>query len=73
MVAHTATRSFSTCRTPDVELPAADVTGQPIVGMLNGVDDLSVQLAATLEAATFGSIPRDDFMSRPLPCGHRAR
>ena len=27
------------------------------------VDDLSVQLAATLEAATFGSIPRDDIMS----------
>jgi 2-dehydropantoate 2-reductase len=29
----------------------------------HGVDDLSVQLAATLEAATFGSIPRDDIMS----------
>jgi 2-dehydropantoate 2-reductase len=28
----------------------------------HGVDDLSVQLAATLEAATFGSIPRDDIM-----------
>ncbi len=28
-----------------------------------GVDDLAVQLAATLEAATFGSIPRDDIMS----------
>jgi 2-dehydropantoate 2-reductase len=28
-----------------------------------GVDDLTVQLAATLEAATFGSIPRDDIMS----------
>ena len=27
------------------------------------VDDLSVQLAATLEAVTFGSIPRDDIMS----------
>lgn len=29
----------------------------------HGVDDLSVQLTATLEAATFGSIPRDDIMS----------
>jgi 2-dehydropantoate 2-reductase len=29
----------------------------------HGVDDLSVQLAATLEAATFGSIPRTDIMS----------
>jgi 2-dehydropantoate 2-reductase len=29
----------------------------------HGVDDLSVQLAATLEAATFGSIPRDDIMA----------
>ncbi len=29
----------------------------------HGVDELSVQLAATLEAATFGSIPRDDIMS----------
>jgi 2-dehydropantoate 2-reductase len=29
----------------------------------HGVDDLGVQLAATLEAATFGSIPRDDIMS----------
>ncbi len=29
----------------------------------HGIDDLSVQLAATLEAATFGSIPRDDIMS----------
>ena len=29
----------------------------------HGVDDLSVRLAATLEAATFGSIPRDDIMS----------
>jgi 2-dehydropantoate 2-reductase len=29
----------------------------------HGVDDLSVQLATTLEAATFGSIPRDDIMS----------
>ena len=29
----------------------------------HGVDDLSVQLAATLEAATFGSIPHDDIMS----------
>ena len=29
----------------------------------HGVDDLCVQLAATLEAATFGSIPRDDIMS----------
>ncbi|MGA7759058.1 MAG: 2-dehydropantoate 2-reductase N-terminal domain-containing protein [Ilumatobacteraceae bacterium] len=29
----------------------------------HGVDDLSVQLAATLEAATFGSIPRADIMS----------
>jgi 2-dehydropantoate 2-reductase len=29
----------------------------------HGADDLSVQLAATLEAATFGSIPRDDIMS----------
>jgi 2-dehydropantoate 2-reductase len=28
-----------------------------------GADHLSVQLAATLEAATFGSIPRDDIMS----------
>jgi len=29
----------------------------------DGIDDLSVELAATLEAATFGSIPRDDIMS----------
>ncbi len=29
----------------------------------HGIDDLSVQLAATLEAATFGSIPRPDIMS----------
>ena len=29
----------------------------------HGVDDLTVQLATTLEAATFGSIPRDDIMS----------
>jgi len=29
----------------------------------HGVDDLSAQLAATLEGATFGSIPRDDIMS----------
>jgi 2-dehydropantoate 2-reductase len=29
----------------------------------DGVDDLSVELAATLEAATFGSIPRDDIMA----------
>jgi 2-dehydropantoate 2-reductase len=29
----------------------------------HGVDDLSVQLAATLGSATFGSIPRDDIMS----------
>ncbi len=29
----------------------------------HGIDDLSVQLAATLEAATFGSVPRDDIMS----------
>ena len=29
----------------------------------HGVDDLSVRLADTLEAATFGSIPRDDIMS----------
>lgn len=29
----------------------------------HGVDDLCVQLAATLEAATFGSIPRHDIMS----------
>jgi 2-dehydropantoate 2-reductase len=29
----------------------------------HGVDDLGVQLAATLEAATFGSISRDDIMS----------
>lgn len=29
----------------------------------HGVDDLCVQLAATLEGATFGSIPRDDIMS----------
>jgi 2-dehydropantoate 2-reductase len=29
----------------------------------HGVDDLSERLAATLEAATFGSIPRDDIMS----------
>lgn len=29
----------------------------------DGVDDLCMQLAATLEAATFGSIPRDDIMS----------
>jgi 2-dehydropantoate 2-reductase len=29
----------------------------------HGVDDLSAQLAATLEAATFGSIQRDDIMS----------
>ena len=28
-----------------------------------GVDDVAVQLAATLDAATFGSIPRDDIMS----------
>ncbi len=28
----------------------------------HGVDDLCVRLAATLEAATFGSIPRDDIM-----------
>jgi 2-dehydropantoate 2-reductase len=28
----------------------------------HGVDDVAVQLAATLEAATFGSIPRDDIM-----------
>ena len=28
-----------------------------------GIDDLSVRLAATLEAATFGSIPRGDIMS----------
>ena len=28
----------------------------------HGIDDLSVQLAGTLEAATFGSIPRDDIM-----------
>ena len=29
----------------------------------HGLDDVCVQLAATLEAATFGSIPRDDIMS----------
>jgi len=29
----------------------------------HGLDELSAQLAATLEAATFGSIPRDDIMS----------
>lgn len=29
----------------------------------HGVDELSVHLAATLEAATFGSIPRDDIMA----------
>jgi 2-dehydropantoate 2-reductase len=29
----------------------------------HGVDELTVQLAATLESATFGSIPRDDIMS----------
>ena len=29
----------------------------------SGIDDLGVQLAATLEAATFGSIPRDDIMA----------
>jgi 2-dehydropantoate 2-reductase len=29
----------------------------------HGVDDLSVEIASTLEAATFGSIPRDDIMS----------
>jgi 2-dehydropantoate 2-reductase len=29
----------------------------------HGVDDVSVRLAHTLEAATFGSIPRDDIMS----------
>lgn len=29
----------------------------------HGVDDLSVQLATTLEASTFGSIARDDIMS----------
>lgn len=29
----------------------------------HGIDDLSMQLASTLEAATFGSIPRDDIMS----------
>ena len=29
----------------------------------SGVDDVSARLAATLEAATFGSIPRDDIMS----------
>jgi len=28
----------------------------------HGIDDLSVQLAGTLEAATFGSIPRDDIV-----------
>ncbi len=28
-----------------------------------GLDDVCVELAATLEAATFGSIPRDDIMS----------
>ena len=28
-----------------------------------GLDDVCVQLAATFEAATFGSIPRDDIMS----------
>ena len=28
----------------------------------HGIDDLSVQLAGTLETATFGSIPRDDIM-----------
>ncbi len=27
-----------------------------------GIDDLCVELAATLEAATFGSVPRDDIM-----------
>lgn len=45
------------------------VVGAPNSGLLDvgryphGVDDLSVQLAATLEAATFGSIPRDHIMS----------
>ncbi len=29
----------------------------------HGMDEVCVQLAATLEAATFGSIPRDDIMS----------
>ena len=29
----------------------------------HGIDDLSVQLAATLEAATFGSVPREDIMA----------
>jgi 2-dehydropantoate 2-reductase len=29
----------------------------------HGIDDLGVQLAATLEAATFGSIPREDIMA----------
>ena len=29
----------------------------------HGMDDVAVRLAATLEAATFGSIPRDDIMS----------
>jgi 2-dehydropantoate 2-reductase len=29
----------------------------------HGVDDVTRQLAATLEAATFGSVPRDDIMS----------
>lgn len=29
----------------------------------NGIDDVCVELAATLEAATFGSIPRGDIMS----------
>jgi 2-dehydropantoate 2-reductase len=29
----------------------------------HGIDDLGVQLAATLDAATFGSIPREDIMA----------
>ena len=29
----------------------------------HGIDDVCVELASTLEAATFGSIPRDDIMS----------
>jgi 2-dehydropantoate 2-reductase len=29
----------------------------------HGVDDVAVQVAATLEAATFGSVPRDDIMA----------
>ena len=29
----------------------------------HGIDDVGVQLAATLEAATFGSIPREDIMA----------